>query len=360
MKAFRILSMVAMALILGACDNEDNNIEQPVQQTKSIPFSATIAAPNSGAKTRTIYNEDNGQINVAWDVDDEIALLHNGVKDVATVTAVDGSGNATISATLTGNPTDGDAVQLVYPASSINADGTPTTEAQSAQLNQDGTLAYIQNNLDGRQGAGQLSIPVSGNASFKANVTMASSIAIWKLTLQDEGSNTINANSVALTIGTTPVAAAAAASAKSGWYICYPVAAIQSLTGDFTISASAASGSYTYTKAGGVTLLPSHYYQSTVTMAAPAPKAAADATTDDVGKLIGADGKIYADAAAATAANTYAVAMIAYVGNESDCEHGLAIALNDESNDGMVYSEALTSFLMPYSSSSSIIFFFSS
>ena len=60
-------------------------------------------------------------------------------------------------------------------------------------------------------------------------------------------------------------------------------------------------------------------------------KVAAEATTEDVGKLIGADGNIYADKAAATAASTTAVAMIAYVGNASDCSHGLAIALTDES-----------------------------
>jgi hypothetical protein len=68
------------------------------------------------------------------------------------------------------------------------------------------------------------------------------------------------------------------------------------------------------------------------TDAAPAgPKAAKDATAEDLGKVIGTDGNIYDDADAATAANTTAVAMIAYVGTASDCAHGLAIALADES-----------------------------
>lgn len=54
--------------------------------------------------------------------------------------------------------------------------------------------------------------------------------------------------------------------------------------------------------------------------------------TDDIGKVIGADGKIYATKAAAEAvAPGNAVAMIAYVGTASDCAHGLAIALADES-----------------------------
>jgi hypothetical protein len=57
-----------------------------------------------------------------------------------------------------------------------------------------------------------------------------------------------------------------------------------------------------------------------------AAKPLANATTEDLGKVVGADGKIYATKAAAEAANTTAVAMICYV-NEG---HGLALALSDE------------------------------
>lgn len=63
------------------------------------------------------------------------------------------------------------------------------------------------------------------------------------------------------------------------------------------------------------------------------PKAAADATTEDVGKVIGADGNIYANKSAATAAGTTAVAKIIYVGatgNATYC-HGLALAMSDAS-----------------------------
>ena len=59
----------------------------------------------------------------------------------------------------------------------------------------------------------------------------------------------------------------------------------------------------------------------------------AEATTADLGKIAGADGNIYNTKAAAEAAYTQAVAMIAYVGSETDnaaYKHGLAIALNDD------------------------------
>ena len=49
----------------------------------------------------------------------------------------------------------------------------------------------------------------------------------------------------------------------------------------------------------------------------------------DVGKLVGADGMIY-HKDVTTKEGITTVAMVAYVGNESDCENGLAIALNDE------------------------------
>ena len=66
--------------------------------------------------------------------------------------------------------------------------------------------------------------------------------------------------------------------------------------------------------------------------AAPAAKAAAEATAEDKGKLIGADGNIYDDADAATAANTTAVAKIIYIGETGHAtyNHGLALALTDE------------------------------
>ena len=60
-------------------------------------------------------------------------------------------------------------------------------------------------------------------------------------------------------------------------------------------------------------------------------KAAAEATAEDKGKLIGRNGKLYADVAAATAAGTTAVAKIVYIGPTGHAyNHGLALALTDE------------------------------
>ena len=63
--------------------------------------------------------------------------------------------------------------------------------------------------------------------------------------------------------------------------------------------------------------------------------------TIEIGKLIGQNGCIYANAAAAETAGTTAVARIAYAGNESNCQNGLAIALADESGT-KTYSSAVS------------------
>ena len=64
-------------------------------------------------------------------------------------------------------------------------------------------------------------------------------------------------------------------------------------------------------------------------------KSAKDATAEDLGKVIGIDGKIYNNVDAAQAAGTTGVAMIVYVGSatgETSYTHGLALALKDARN----------------------------
>ena len=82
-----------------------------------------------------------------------------------------------------------------------------------------------------------------------------------------------------------------------------------------------------------------NYYEITLNMTQEPDYYAA--TSSDIGKVIGADGKIYNDVATANASST-AVAMIAYVGNASNCEHGLAIALNDVSDSDLSWESAVT------------------
>lgn len=120
MKTFRLFSMAALALMMAACSSEDNEILQNTQQLGTMHFTATIAAPSGDATTRTAYTEDGTTINVKWEVGDQIALVHNGVVNVAEVKTVDDvTGKATIEADITGSPSDNDDVYLAYPADAV-------------------------------------------------------------------------------------------------------------------------------------------------------------------------------------------------------------------------------------------------
>jgi len=80
------------------------------------------------------------------------------------------------------------------------------------------------------------------------------------------------------------------------------------------------------------------------------------ATTSDLGKVIGANGNIYVDAAAATTAGTTAVAMIAYVGSATGeaapYNHGLALALSDASNGNKCMWKSPSSLVHAYQATS--------
>ena len=54
------------------------------------------------------------------------------------------------------------------------------------------------------------------------------------------------------------------------------------------------------------------------------------ATADDIGKIIGSDGKIYNNEYACINAGVGYAAMIAYIGSDSNCAHGLAISVRQD------------------------------
>ncbi|MBQ8152861.1 MAG: hypothetical protein IJ069_04185 [Prevotella sp.] len=113
------------------------------------------------------------------------------------VESVDG-GVATISGTITGSPSDGDDVTIIYPSSA--ADGTTGDVKADWLAAQDGTLTgtggtSISEKYDVRKGTGTLK--VDGTASLNGNVSLANQNAIFKLTLKDiEGTADVSAASV--------------------------------------------------------------------------------------------------------------------------------------------------------------------
>lgn len=277
MKTFKIFSIAALALMMGACNNEDPVLDNNLATGQQIQFSATIAAPGSGATTRTIYTEqtDNGTIKVSWKEGDEIALIHSGKKDVVTVKTVNADGSAIISGTITVG-TNGEDVLAYYPAASVelNSDYNPVPHEAYAQkmFEQDGTLKYIQDNLDKREGAGKLEVSGS-KATLSAALSLESQIAICKLTLQDDSEipAAISANKVTMILNNeTPVTLAATSTltaATSTVYLAVPAA-----SGVITVIANTNSDiSYDYTNED-INIVAGKYYQSTLTLSSPIVK----------------------------------------------------------------------------------------
>ena len=281
MKTFKIFSTAALALMMAACSSEDAalNNSPAQQQGRKVHFTATIAAPGGNAGTRTEYTEVTegeaaGTINVAWKAGDKIALIHNGTKDEVTVETVNENGSATITGDITVG-TNGEAVEVCYPAAAWEwyAEKSCAIRNETFVTNittkQDGTLKYIQDNLDTRMGKGTLKVD-GDKATLSDNVKLASQIAIWKLTMQDDAETpaALSATQVSVKVdGETPVTIASTeklSTATSSVYL-----AIDKLdAANIIIEATVGEKTYSYVKEG-VSLALGQYYQSTVTMSLP-------------------------------------------------------------------------------------------
>ena len=259
--------------MLAACSSEDTALNStPAQDGQKVPFTATIAAPGSGAGTRTEYTEVTsgdaaGTINVAWKAGDEIALIHNGKADVVKVETVNTDGSATITGTITG--TNDEAVEICYPAALWDAETSGAIRNATFVSNiikQDGTLKYIQDNLDVRMGKGKLKVD-GGKATLNDNVTLASQIAIWKLTLQDDAETpaALKATQVSVKLGGEEPTLAGTTTLSTPTSTVY--LAMDMINEEYlTIEATVGEDTYSYTNEV-TSLARGKYYQSTVTMA---------------------------------------------------------------------------------------------
>lgn len=273
MKTFRYMTIAALSLLMAACSSNDDITPGQVSTTgRGIPFTATVS--RDGNTTRTVLTEDatNGTIAAAWETGDELALVYQvgSVTKVtkATVTAQSDK-TATITATLDEGVTEGTAVTLIYPYDAVISDSEDPeygTVSYGDLTVQEGTLASIADYYAICQGDGTLTI-ASGAASLKADVTMASKMAIWKLSLTD-GTNAIKATQLTVLSGDADDCLAMVIldeeTATDVFYIAVPAVS----NAKINISApTSSSGTYTYTKTG-VTLEAGKYYQSAVTMEA--------------------------------------------------------------------------------------------
>lgn len=287
MKTLKLFSMAALALVMAACSSEDNEIQQPAEQGK-MHFTATLAAPNSGATNRTTATagtgDDAGKFLVTWAVDDKIALVYEDAngdrqKVEANVDAVN-AGVATISATLPTAVKNGTSVTLVYPyaildeSDGADQDGMTNKEYTSKRdyfFTQTGAAPTDAENglpkYDWRDGSGTFS--VSGTSvTLSSNVTMNSNIAIWKLNLEDQSHNALAASELEIKCG-RPLSLLNISPAYNVVYLYMPLPYYNSLKlmgNPLEIQTNYMGDAYSYTHSA-VDLTEGKIYNSTVTLA---------------------------------------------------------------------------------------------
>ena len=200
MKTRKLISLAALALMMGSCSSEVNQESAQEAGTQTIPFSATIS---NKSETRGLTEDATTQtIGAQWEVGDQVALIHDAIVDVMTVDKVTDTGSATITGTLTG-VLKAAKVLVVY----IGSDNTAMTSLKTTlegknlemisieDLNkavkgmltaQGGTLEAVSAAADYRYAYADLKI-VRGKATFTNTVTLPSMTAVWKVNLTTDG-----------------------------------------------------------------------------------------------------------------------------------------------------------------------------
>ena len=193
---FECISVICLiaTFSLASCNRmeeiPDNASE--IQQPAEIAFTATLAPKGENPQTKAISTgtDDNGKeiLNVAWAVDEKIALYYQTAsgyaKTTAKVTDVN-NGVATIEATLDANTIDGGTVQFVYPASLANETGDDIDE--SKLMTQYGMLNGIANSISKRFDAatGDGIIKLSGGNSLPTTATVTNKNGTGSVSLQN-------------------------------------------------------------------------------------------------------------------------------------------------------------------------------
>lgn len=298
-----LLAILLVPATFTACSNEDTIYTQPTTYTLTVQ-----ASKGSDVATARALSLSGTTLNASWAVG-EAVTVYNVTKSAdlgGTLSAQTNGSSTTLSGTLTGSIEVNDELTLKFlnPAYSTQ-DGTLTGNATSIDKVCDYATATVKVTA------------VSGGNVTTTAASFSNQQAIVKFTLKDkaDGSTSLSATTLVVTVdGNTYTVNT---SATSEVYVAIPGISDK----EVTLTATTASDTYEYKKTG-VTFTNGQYYTVNVKMTRLAKAA-------DLGKVMAQNGCIY-DNIASVPSSTTAVGMIAYVGDASNCTHGLAIALADE------------------------------
>ena len=307
----KVFEIAALLLALAAC-NKIESENGPVENIVGIPFSATVSLGDNAA-TKALA-ESGSTIVATWAKGEKVALIHNGVSDEMTVSSVSG-GVATITGTITGSPSDGDAVAIIYPSTA--ADGTTGNVKADLLTTQDGTLATIASAYDVRKGSGTLAVSSSA-ASLSGNVSLTNQFAIFKFTLSGPSIDATHPLVIKDNASNTTITTVTPASTASSVYVAMPAAASKAYK--FVVI----TADNKYIMSGTATIEAGKYYQTSLTMSPRYPLALSSATAEwDLGAVVCDDGKMYMEKKAVTGT------AVGILGKVTETGHGLILALQD-------------------------------
>ena len=310
--------MAALALMTAACSNDDNDLttQQP-QKAEGITITAQLAPKTGGATTRAVSDGTN-KIVAEWAVNEHIAILYT--KDAtpyaadATITAVDGSGAATIEFTVEAGTPDNTACTLVYPYTAAKDDHTGVKDAATLLAAQDGTLSA---NLDVRVGEGTIQTTTPG---LDVTTQPAAQYAIFKFTLSGPSIDATHPLVIKDNASNTTITTVTPASSASSVYVAMPAAASKAYK--FVVI----TADNKYIKSGTATIEAGKYYQTPLTLEPRYPLDLRSATAEwDLGAVACSDGNLYMEKKAVPSGKT----AVGIVGKVTETGHGLILALQD-------------------------------
>ena len=154
-------------------------------------------------------------------------------------------------------PADAISASNDDPGYNLNADIVLKLHAQ------DGTLKYIQDNLDYRKDETLTLTVTESGATLSGEADMTVDFSIFKFTLQDDDTAALAVNKFTLKQNVFPlVGTVELATTSSTFYLAVPSLNVAS---KITFEATIGEDTYTYEKED-VTIAPSKYYQCTLTM----------------------------------------------------------------------------------------------
>lgn len=318
-----IISLAALLIASAtfvACSSDDNIIEeQPVQPTEQV-YTMTVNAQKGGdaaesrAITRALGFGADGKLNATWTAGDavEVWTSDGTTTKYGTLTAETSGASTKLKGTLTSLPGNGQSLLLKY--------------LSPAYATQDGTLTGSATSIDKvcDYATATVTASVVGSSVTATDANFVNQQAIVKFTLKNKADDeALSVNKLFVTAGGTTCVVTPSGGAKSELYVAVPAVA----SGRVTLTALSGSTYYDYVKTG-VTLAQSQYYAITASLTQVKN---IDERPAILGRVVAANGKMYASVESAANVGTTAVAVIAQVDKNVGWEDCMAIAISDES-----------------------------